>query len=233
MTVVTRDERPQAASGQEPVCPRCGTVVDSTQDYCLECGLRLHESGVGAAFRSGWLRRTGRAPAAWLPAVLLALVVAAAGAALAIVFSRDDDRGGTLVLTSRVTSLALQRATVDTTTLPTPPTATQPTQTQPPRARNPKSLISWPAGRSGYTVILNSIPRTPNGRRVAVSQARGAVTQGLSSVGVIDSSKFSSLHPGYWVVFSGVYGTNEAASAAVSRARSAGFSGAYSKQITT
>jgi hypothetical protein len=53
----------------------------------------------------------------------------------------------------------------------------------------------------------------------------------VTDVGILDSSRFSSLHPGYWVVFSGVYRTLDEAIAAlppaVRRARHA-----YAQQIT-
>jgi hypothetical protein len=235
VTVGTREPTEPVAHASEHFCARCGAPAAPAQEYCLECGLRLHEPGPRGALRSGWLRRTGREPAGWLVAAALALVVAAAGAVLAIVLPRDEGRGGTLVFTSSVASLALQSVTIDTGTLPTPPTGTTPTSTQPPSraAPRPRTPIPWPAGRSGYTVILNSIPRTPEGRRLALSQARGALRRGLAGVGVLDSSRYSSLHPGYWVVFYGVLDSFDAAAAAVARARSAGFDGAYGKQITT
>jgi hypothetical protein len=37
--------------------------------------------------------------------------------------------------------------------------------------------------------------------------------------------------PGYYVVFTGIYGSKALADAAVSTARQAGFGGAYSRQI--
>ena len=72
-----------------------------------------------------------------------------------------------------------------------------------------------------------------DGRGAAVDQARRAASQGLRQVGVLDSSRYSSLHPGYYVVFSGVYSSLSQAQAAVSRARAAGYGAAYARQITT
>ena len=43
------------------------------------------------------------------------------------------------------------------------------------------------------------------GRRVAVARTRQARRKGLSPVGILDSSRYASLHPGYYVVFQGVY----------------------------
>jgi hypothetical protein len=49
---------------------------------------------------------------------------------------------------------------------------------------------------------------------------------------VLDSSDYSSLHPGYDVVFSGVYSTPAEAAAALATAHAAGFEGAYTRQIS-
>jgi hypothetical protein len=50
-------------------------------------------------------------------------------------------------------------------------------------------------------------------------------------VGVLDSSRYASLQPGYYVVFTGIYASKSDADAAVGTARQAGFGGAYSRQI--
>jgi hypothetical protein len=91
-------------------------------------------------------------------------------------------------------------------------------------------LRTWPAGRTGYTVVLNSIPTT-SGRDAAVREARRALRAGLDDVGVLDSADFSTLHPGYYVVFAGIYSTSAEASDAISAARSAGFNTPYPRQI--
>ena len=46
-----------------------------------------------------------------------------------------------------------------------------------------------------------------NGRAAALAEAKQALHVGMKQVGVLDSSRFSSLHPGYYVVFAGIYGT--------------------------
>ena len=58
-----------------------------------------------------------------------------------------------------------------------------------------------------------------------------SAAKGLSNVGILDSSGFSSLQPGYLVVFSGVYPSQSDADAAVPTARQAGFHAAYTRQI--
>jgi hypothetical protein len=51
-------------------------------------------------------------------------------------------------------------------------------------------------------------------------------------VGVLDSSRYSSLHPGYYVVFSGIYSSRAQADAARTAAAAKGFRLAYSREIT-
>ena len=90
---------------------------------------------------------------------------------------------------------------------------------------------AWPMNRNGYTVVLESIPVSA-GRSLAVDRARAASRGGLAQVGVLNSSLYSSLHPGYWVVFSGIYASSGQADAAAQAAKGKGFGTAYSRQIT-
>ena len=53
----------------------------------------------------------------------------------------------------------------------------------------------------------------------------------LPEVGVIDSGEFSSLHPGYYVVFSGIYPDQRAALSG-DRARPDLYPAAYIRQIS-
>jgi hypothetical protein len=78
--------------------------------------------------------------------------------------------------------------------------------------------------------VLVSYPKT-NGRPSARTTASRAARAGLPQVGILDSSGFASLQPGYLVVFTGIYGSKDDADAAVATARQAGFGGAYSRQI--
>ena len=87
-------------SEQEGVCPRCATPYEPGQDYCLECGLRL-DSVPAEPQAPAAAGPPHRRSLTWIWAVLGALVVAAAGAAVAIGLSDakthptldDDDRG--------------------------------------------------------------------------------------------------------------------------------------------
>jgi hypothetical protein len=81
-------------------------------------------------------------------------------------------------------------------------------------------------------VVLESIPAGGGGRALALERARAASRAGLPQSGVLDSSLYSSLHPGYYVVFSGIYPSRGQADAAQAAANSKGFGAAYVRQIT-
>jgi hypothetical protein len=219
------------------LCPRCGAAREPEQEFCLECGLRLPTtSGRLARARRTWVKRLGWYPGDWIWTTLLTLVVAAAGAAIAIVSTRDarSSNGATVVATLPsvpvTTPPPTAPQTVDTTTLPTPPEPTttggKPKPKPPANGRTP-----WPAGRTGWTVVLESLPATQTGLRTARTRATRAAGGGLPEVGVLVSARYSTLHPGYYVVFSGIFDTRAEAESTLRAATSAGFSAAYVRQI--
>ena len=69
-------------------------------------------------------------------------------------------------------------------------------------------------------------------RAQAVRLAMAALHSGLTNVGVLDSSRYSSLHPGYYVVFSGIFKSQAAAQGTLSNAQSSGYPSAYARPIT-
>jgi hypothetical protein len=70
-----------------------------------------------------------------------------------------------------------------------------------------------------------------NGRVGAVAEAKQGLRLGLKQVGVIDTAQFSSLHPGYFVIFAGVYDTEADAQGHVVDAHLKGYRGPYARQI--
>jgi hypothetical protein len=223
------DERQQAIRAVDATCPRCGAERAPDQAYCVECGAALPRvTGRLPALRRRWIRRLGWYPGDWVWPALLALPVAAAGAAAAIVIAHHRAAGRPHVITA-ISPVAVAEPTAvvstsaATSTLPTPP---EPTTTGKPS----KGRQTWPAGTSGWTIVLVSYPKT-TGRRAARQTAVKAAKAGLPQVGVLDSSLYASLQPGYEVVFSGIYGSQAEANAAVVSAHQAGFGAAYSRQI--
>jgi septal ring-binding cell division protein DamX len=211
-------------------CPRCGTAAEAGQEYCLECGARLGREPTAAtpatavADRSGW-------SAAWILPALLGLVIAILGTGAAIVISGDGEEpsaiptatGGSLTVTGGTPTLTAPEPTTAATTA----TTTATTTTAPPPV-NP-AAITWPRDRRGWTIVLLSLPQS-NGRDAAGAQAKKARDGGLRRVGVLDSSRYASLHPGYYVVFQGVFDSEAEASSALQRARAV-FPTAYQREI--
>jgi hypothetical protein len=231
------DEARSPLAAGRPECPRCGTPHEPNQEYCLECGLRLpvEASGLVPTLGRAWRRQLSWYPGDWVWPSLLALLIAAlAGTGAAAFVSHDQKRAGYVTGTSPYgsapsTVTAPERKTTSTPAVPTQ-TGTQPSapgHTPPP----PLALKNWPAGRSGWTVVLQSLP-TANGRSFALAQARAAEESGLEDVGILDSSEFSSLHAGYFMLFTGIYSSFDDANTGVTAARTHGYPRAYPQRIT-
>jgi hypothetical protein len=232
------DVPPSPEPPPEPgVCPRCGAPHDPYQEYCLECGHRL-PSPYGMRTREIWSRDSPL----WLWAALLALLLVAlvAGAIVAIAATRGDegqprtsipvvatgpsttDTVG--VITQPPTTVTINPPTTtfgSTTTIPTTTLSTTTTTT---------GNVTWPAGKDGYSIFLKSVP-TSEGRAKADAAAQRARNNGLPQVGVLNSTDFSSLRPGYWVTFTGIYDTQQQANAALPNARARGFPTAYTRPV--
>jgi hypothetical protein len=225
--------RQEAVAAVEGRCPRCGAPRERTQEYCVECGLRLPTlRGSIPALRRRWVRRLGWYPGDWVWVSLLTLPVAVAGAAVAIAF------GGESSSVAATTAVARAPRPITTTTAASLPTAPEPGASKRPKTAPATTQpapaggrLPWPAGRNGWTIVLFSYPLT-SGTIAAYSTAARAAHSGLPEVGVIDSGQFSSLHPGYYVVFSGVYSSASEAEAALRSVHASGFSSAYTRQIS-
>jgi hypothetical protein len=235
-------EPPPPQEEPRDFCPNCGAAYEPLQEYCLECGERLPVNrGLIGVLASGWQRRIPWYPGDWMWPALGFLGVAIVATVVAVLLGSHRSSGSkTVVATGNSVTLGPGAAsgtvpTVATGTLPTAPepTVSGPTPTAPaPKPKPaPGALAEWPAGKSGYTVVLESVP-TSAGRAFAVTRAKRARAAGLGSVGVLDSSNYSSFHPGYFVVFSGIYGSPGDASQAVGTAHARGFRDAYEKQVT-
>lgn len=234
-------DQAQAAGQQAPHCPRCGAPHDPLQEYCLECGQRLVPLPAERYTREiTWSRES---PVwLWLALGSLLLVALAAGAIVALAATDDEpDAAPASSATSTLGPPTTLPPTLPTTiptieTLTTPSTATFPTTSTFPTTTSPTTtgsttVISWPSGKDGYTVVLKSTP-TSEGRGPADSAAQRAINNGLRDVGVLNSSNYSSLNPGYYVTFTGTYDTENEAENALPRARNSGFPTAYIREVS-
>lgn len=214
-------------------CPRCGAALRPDQDWCLNCGAAVTTHVAGAP---GW-----RTPVAIVGVVLL---LAAAGLLVAFFELSDDADQVARAPTPTGTPASLDTPTPTPTPSPTaspsptpgptgpsgPSGPTGPTNrptgptgstTTPGRTPTPfpttgtggtgsnATIASWPSGKEAWTVILkSSSTRADAERRARELQSSGR------SVGVLNSSDYSSLRSGYWVVFSGQYEDRAAAQSA-------------------
>jgi hypothetical protein len=250
-------EQPPAAPPEEQqaerFCPTCGAAYEPLQEYCLECGTRLPvNQGLTGVLASAWQRRLAWYPGDWIWPTLAFLVLAVAATAVTVAVAAGGATKssipnqatnnvtvgpgasqGSVAVTTRANTFSPPEPTVTTGPLPTAPGSgtTTPPATTPKPAPNPNALAVWPAGKSGFTVVLESIP-VSNGISFAEQRARRAKQAGLPQVGVLNSSAYSSLHPGYYAVFSGIYGSNAQAVAAASSAHVHGYPDAFPKAVT-
>jgi hypothetical protein len=65
----------------------------------------------------------------------------------------------------------------------------------------------------------------------ARDRQRQASGRGLDA-GVLNSSEFSSLRPGYWIVFSGTFVSSNEAAAQAQKARALGYSDSYPRFVS-
>lgn len=183
------------------------------------------------------MRRLGWYPGDWIWVSVLTLVVAIAGAAVAIALGDNSSPSAAQTVvappppsvpttTARLATAPEPTTSTRTTTTKSHSTSTTTTVAAPPNGRTP-----WPAGRNGWTIVLFSYPAT-GGTAAPDATAARAAHGGLPEVGVLDSGQFSSLHPGYYVVFSGIYSSAGEAETALRTARATGFASAYTRQIT-
>ncbi len=142
--------------------------------------------------------------------------------------SPDFTTPGTLPTTGfdTVTGPTSVPATAPTTSK-VPATTTAPTTTKAPPATTEKAdgTSDWPIGTTAWTAILASTRNEADAR-----SAKGRVSSDGDPAGVLYSSDFSDLRPGYWVVFSGTYDSRNTAIAQAVKLRPE-FPTAYARRI--
>jgi hypothetical protein len=173
------------------ICPRCTEPLAAGQEYCLACGSRLVEPS-----RVGSSTTRG-----WALRALATGMVAAIGAVGAVAATGSD--GGDATVVTAIGGFA-----------------TAPDSAEGEAPVGPAGVAEWPADEEGWTIALAALPQT-KGRAAALTRARAARRKALPQVGVLDSSRYASLHPGYWIVFSGVYSSEAEATSALEDARKA------------
>ncbi|MEA2311514.1 MAG: hypothetical protein QOE28_1482 [Solirubrobacteraceae bacterium] len=185
------EQQPQQAPAPAPEprrCPRCGAQLSREQEWCLDCG-----TGVGTVIAAprGW-----RAP---LVAVGVLVAIALAALILALVeLARPAERVVPVAATPTPAAAAPAPAASATPAPGAAGSATPAPTAAPPSAAN---LAVWPAGKSAWTIILNSRGTKADAEKLASDLAG----RGIQGVGVLNSNNYQSLGPDSFIVFSGVY----------------------------
>jgi hypothetical protein len=215
---------------------------------CLECGHDLTRT---------YKRAPGRG--VWVAAGVAAVLAVGVGAGFAIgALTNDKQKKDVARAATSTTGTVPPVTATPTTTTPTVPTS--PTDTVPPATATPPTtpttpttpgvppastppttpttpttpstppsgseIAKWPAGTTAYTVVLVSAAT----HKQANTKAREAKSRGIDA-GVLHSNDYSSLNPGYWVVFAGQYSTANEARSHIDEYASKGFAGGYPRQI--
>lgn len=203
-------------------CGGCGMPLAAGSEFCTNCGTALRPV---VAWRSP--ERTNRS---LIVGTGVAAAIVAVGAVTAILLVGGGD-SATSSPASAASPVAVPTATVTTIirtrTVGTAARRSSPAPQPVPAAASPRSAGAWPAGTTGYSVFLGALSTEARAR---VVQDR-ANASGLNA-GILESSRFSSLRPGYWVVFTGIYPDKSSISSHVALAREKGFSDAYARLVS-
>ncbi len=213
----TEMDRPTFGPQGEP-CANCGARLARDQRYCLQCGTR--RTGMATLLSEARDPRPGAAaplagptplgpppPPLDSPWRLDAGLLAGVGCLLlallvGVLIGRSGSGGGT------PRAAAPQVVTVGGAT---PAGATGTTDAA--------FASDWPAGKRGFTVQLQSLPKKGTEAGAVAAAKSAAAAKGAPAVGALDSDAYGTLDPGRYVIFSGSYANRKAAKAALAKVK--------------
>jgi hypothetical protein len=214
----------QPATGEHvETCAACGAALAPDQRYCLECGERratmssvllggLPGRGQAQAPEppptpptppgpvGGGSAAGGEPRSAGLVTVLAGIGVLLLAMGVGVLIGRSGSSSGKAAApTAQVISVSTPSA-AGSSAAP---------------AAEASFSSDWPAGTSGYTVQLQTLPQS--GTQVSAVEAAksSASAKGAKSVGALKSEEFSSLPSGEYVIYSGVYHQHSQAQSAL------------------
>jgi hypothetical protein len=201
------------------LCSSCASPMADDQRYCLTCGEVRPGArrALPAALRRPPAQEPVVAPVARtaLPANLTTGLAALACLLLAIGVGVLIGRGGHEQTAAAPITIAGAAAGA----------------LSPPAA--PASFTSdWPAGKEGWTIALQSLPKSSSDAAVVTAAKTRAKGKGAPAVGALDSDAYPSLTAGSYVVYSGVFKTRDLAGGAL-KALKTTFADARIVQVAT
>ena len=227
-------------------CPACLSPVRADQRYCLECGERLLVDEIPPPPGGGSALATRSTRVLAIAAIVLIVIGVGLGWVALRSSSNGEDATTAAPTTIAPTTDAVPTDTgitdtgitdtgitdtgiTDTGITDTGITDTGTTDTG--TTDTGTSAGGWPTGQSGWAVILASKSQSQFQESDAQAVADQAASAGVQMTGVLDSSQFPSLNPGYWAVFSGPYTTKAEAQAAATTIQGQGYPDAYARQV--
>jgi hypothetical protein len=115
-----------------------------------------------------------------------------------------------------------------TTTTPEPTTTTGPGDGA---TTSSEPDDDWPAGRTAWAVILISEERDDHTRAEMEGLRRTARGRGLTNLGLLLSDDYSSLNPGFRVLYQGPFADRDDAARAARAAKAVGYANAYPRRV--
>lgn len=199
-------------------CWRCGAALAGDQAYCLECGERrapARSALLGGPPGASAPGATPASPPGYPPPQSPARsngVVLLAGVGVLLLAM------GVGVLIGRSVAPSSSAGPAEVITVGSPGTGSS---GAPGAATGGEFSDDWPSGKSGYTVLLQSLPQAST-TASAVTQAKSAASaKGAPAVGALKTGDFSSLSPGSYDVYSGEFTTKGQAEKALAKLKGA------------
>jgi hypothetical protein len=182
-------------------CAGCGAPLADDQRYCLECGER--RTPMSSVLSGGPPNGTATQPPEPVrphadPASPRASGTVAVLAGVGVLLLAM----GVGVLIGRSSSSKPAPASPQVISVGSTPAAAAPSAAA---AEGRTVSDEWPSGTSGYTVQLQKLPQSGASASAVDAAKASAEAKGAKDVGVLKSNDFSSLTPGTYVIYSGVY----------------------------
>ena len=210
-------DQPSAPAAPPPAasttCANCGAPMAPDQRYCLSCGARRGDPRVPITPPSAEPAAAAPPPQQGRPADVSPLA-AVIGIALL---------GGMLLI-----GVLIGRGDSNDQTTPTAvvqvgeggSTSTLSTETGSGTGGDgqttPSSVTSqWPPGTEGFTIQLSSVGKSSATPDSVDAAKQSALDDGAPDASVLDSDLYSSLPPGNYIIYSGVYNNRKDAEAAL------------------
>ncbi len=215
-------------SPAEPSCQECGAPLAGDQRYCLNCGGRRPEARMPFRDVLGPAGGTGGAggPAPGTEA--------ADGTRRTVTSASPGTVLAGLALAVLVLGVGILVGRSGQASTGKPPVVNVNGGGGAPVAATPTSAFAsdWPQGKAGWTIQLQTLPKTSTQAAQVAAAKAAAQGKGLAMIGALDSDRYPTLSPGQYVVYSGVYDTQKQAQAQLATAKK-GFPTALVVQVST